>query len=57
MERLNSWVNIIESTDIDNNGFSTLHTIPRYDLEYFLLISLDVSSRITKKYCFLCSLF
>mgnify|MGYP003326761093 CR=1 FL=1 len=47
---------IKDITSIVSNGFKTLHIIPKWLLAYFLFTSLDVNSRITKKYCFLRSL-
>ena len=54
MDLLNIYENIRESTAMDRSGFKTLHSIPRYDLAYFLFISLPTSSFSTKKYSLVC---
>lgn len=42
---------------MESMGLSTLHNIPRYDLAYLRLSSLDTSCLNTKKYCLRLSLF
>lgn len=44
-------------TTIVSNGFNTLHMMPKELLAYFRLISLEVNSLITNRYCLIFSFF